>query len=76
MTAFNVRPSRQTARVLVEDEFAERDFADFDLVVAGFADVPLRLTCALPVLFGVPSLAYSAPPIATMCFTWQSVSTC
>ena len=29
----------------------------------------------VPVLFGVPSLANSAPPIATMCFTLQSVST-
>ena len=33
------------------------------------------LTMRVPVLFGVPSLAYSAPPIATMCFTAQSVST-
>ena len=29
----------------------------------------------MPVLFGRPSLAYSAPPIATMCFTSHSVST-
>ena len=29
----------------------------------------------VPVLFGRPSRAYSAPPIAMMCFTWQSVST-
>ena len=29
----------------------------------------------VPVLFGRPIFAYSAPPIAMMCFTWQSVST-
>ena len=29
----------------------------------------------VPVLFGVPSLAYSSPPMRMMCFTWQSVST-
>ena len=29
----------------------------------------------VPVLLGVPSLAYSAPPMATMCFTAHRVST-
>jgi hypothetical protein len=29
----------------------------------------------VPVLRGVPSLAYSSPPISMMCFTWQSDST-
>ena len=29
----------------------------------------------VPVLFGVPSFANAAPPISTMCFTLQSVST-
>ena len=29
----------------------------------------------VPVLLGVPSLAYSAGPMFTMCFTWQRVST-
>ena len=36
---------------------------------------PLTQTIRVPVLFGRPSRAYSAPPIAMMCFTWQSVST-
>ncbi len=29
----------------------------------------------MPVLFGVPSLAYSAPPSRRICTTWQSDST-
>ena len=29
----------------------------------------------VPVLFGVPSFAYSAPPMARMCFTWHRDST-
>jgi len=28
-----------------------------------------------PVLFGVPILENASPPMSTMCFTWQRVST-
>ena len=74
MTAFSLRPGSQAAGHLV-DQFAHRDRADFDFEVAGLLHVAADAEMRVPVLFGLPSCAYSAPPMAMMCFTWQSVST-